>query len=529
MRKRYLLKVLPLLLLAIVLTAISLPIATGAPASQECTPSGEVRRGGELRFGRWEEPLTFDPQVPGDNGSIYLIVQVFSTLIRPDDTGTGLEPDLAESWDISDDGLTYTFHLREAMFSNGEPVTADDVVFSLERAREDGRGYAFLFEPVNTITAVDERTVEITLSRPFSPLLSTLSVFAASIVPRAIVEADPDNFGSAPVGSGPFMVEEYTRGDRVVLVPNPHYWELGADCEPLPYLDRITVQYIPDSNSRVLGFRNGDFDVIAIVPYNEAANFQTLEGVTVEVAPLYRLDYVYLNHQAAPLDSREFRLALNYAADRQAILDLVFFGFGELPNSYMPKMNFHSPDVPVIPYDPDMARELLAQSGYAGEPLSILIPAGDAPSRQIATILQQSWAAVGINAQLQEMDGGAIFGEVAEGNYQALVSYITSDINDDDELATLQADGSAQSGFNSFFSWYNNPEVSELLAQARESADPTARAEAYAQVQEIVYYQDAYSVPLNFSPYVNAYYNNVQGWKNIATGWWWLREVWLSE
>jgi peptide/nickel transport system substrate-binding protein len=268
--------------------------------------------------------------------------------------------------------------------------------------------------------------------------------------------------------------------------------------------------------------------VIAIVPYNEATSLQQTEGVTVEVAPLYRLDYVYLNHQAPPLDKREFRLALNYAADRQAILDLVFFGFGELPNSYMPKMNFHSPDVPLIPHDPDRARELLAEAGYNGEPLSILIPAGDAPSEQIATILQQSWTEVGINAQLQEMDGSSIFGEVAQGNYQALVSYITSDINDDDELATLQADGSAQSGFNSFFSWYNNPEVNDLLAQARQASDPTERAAFYAQVQDIVY-NDGYSIPLNFSPYVNAYYNYVVGWKNVATGWWWLSRVWLDQ
>lgn len=497
--------------------------------AQDCTPSGDVKRGGELVFGRWEEPLTFDPQIPGDNGSIYLIVQVFDTLVRPDATGTGLEPGLAESWDISEDNLTYTFHLRDAKFSTGDPVTADDVVFSLERAREAGRGYAFLFEPFDKIEAVDAQTVKITLKRPFSPMLSTISVFAASIVPKAVVTADPDNFGSKPVGSGAFMVQEYTRGDKVVLIPNPYYWELGADCKPFPYLDKITVRYVPDSNSRVLGFRNGDYDVMAIVPYSEAATFQKMEGVTVEVAPLYRLDYVYLNHKAAPLDKKEFRLALNYAADRQAVLDLVFFGFGELPNGFMPKMNFHSPDVPLIPYDEAKAKELLQQSGYKGEQLSILISAGDAPSKQIATILQQNWAAVGINAQLQEMDGGAIFGEVAKGNYQALVSYITSDINDDDELATLQADGSAQSGFNSFFSFYNNPEVNDLLAQARGTSDTAKRAELYAKVQQIVYHDDGYSVPLNFSPYINVYQNYVMNWKNVATGWWWLRNVWLNK
>jgi peptide/nickel transport system substrate-binding protein len=513
-------------LIIILLLVLNLPVYFTASARQDCTPTGEVKRGGELRFGRWEEPLTFDPPVPGDNGSIYLIQQVFETLVRGDARGTGLEPGLAKSWDISDDSLTYTFHLRDAKFSTGDPVTAADVVYSLERARQPDKGLAFLFEPLDTITAIDEKTVEIKLKHPYAPMLSLMSVFTTAVAPEKVVKADPDNFGNKPIGSGPFMVQEYTRGDKVVLVPNPYYWELGADCKPLPYLDKITVQYVPDSNSRMLGFRNGDFDVIAIVPYNEASGLQKMDGITVEVAPLYRLDYVYLNHKAPPLDKKEFRLALNYAADRQAIFNLVFFGFGELPNSYMPKMNFYNPSVAMIPYDPDKAKELLKQAGYNNEPLSILIPAGDAPSKQIATILQQNWAAVGINAQLQEMDGSALFGQLAAGNYQTCVSYITSDINDDDELASIEADGTG--GTYAFFTWYNNPEVTDMLKQARETSDTAKRAELYGKIQDIVYH-DGYNVPLNFSPYVNAYYNYVVGWKNVATGWWWLRNVWLNK
>lgn len=227
------------------------------------------------------------------------------------------------------------------------------------------------------------------------------------------------------------------------------------------------------------------------------------------------------------MSDENFRLALNYAVDRQVILDAVFFGYGELPNGFMPKMNFYSADVPLIPYDAAKAQELLGQSGYAGETLSILIAAGDAPSKQIATILQQFWMQIGINVELQEMDGSSIFGEVGEGNYQALVSYITSDINDDDELATLEADFQS-SGFNSFFSWYQSEEVTNLLSQARQSTDPAERAQLYAQVQEIVY-MDGYSIPLNFTPAINAYYNYVKGWKNLSTGWWWLKSVWLDQ
>jgi peptide/nickel transport system substrate-binding protein len=219
---------------------------------------------------------------------------------------------------------------------------------------------------------------------------------------------------------------------------------------------------------------------------------------------------------------------LNYAADREAILEIVFFGYGELPNGYWPKMNFHSEDVPLIPYDPEQAMALLEESGYAGETVSLLLPAGDAPSEQIATILQQNWTDVGINVELQQMDGGTMFDQAVQGDYQAMVSYITSDLNDDDELATLQGDYQAPGDFNSFFSWYVSDEVSELLAQARSTADPAERAEFYAQAQELAYY-DGYSVPLNYTPAVNAYGDYVNGWTNLATGWWWLKNVWLEQ
>jgi ABC-type transport system substrate-binding protein len=207
---------------------------------------------------------------------------------------------------------------------------------------------------------------------------------------QEVYEADPEGLPTTRWAAA-WMVEEYIRGDRLVLVANPDYWELGA-------------------------------------------------GTTLHVAPIYRLDYVYLNHKAKPLDSKEFRLALNYATDREAIFNLVYFGYGDIPNGYWPKMNFHSADVPLIPYDIEKAKELVAQSGYDGSPITLLVTAGNASDKQVATILQQSWGEAGINVELQELDSGTFFDEIVNFDYQAAVSYITSDINDDDELATLEGD-----------------------------------------------------------------------------------------
>ncbi|NJS39589.1 MAG: ABC transporter substrate-binding protein [Rhodobacteraceae bacterium] len=222
---------------------------------------------------------------------------------------------------------------------------------------------------------------------------------------------------------------------------------------------------------------------------------------------------------------KDFRLALNYAADREAILQAVYFGIGSVPNSYMPKVNFHSDAVPAIPFDIAKAKELVAASGYDGTPVDLMIDSGNATSRQIATILQQGWGEAGINVNIVEFDAGTAWGMVTKLEHTMYVSYITSDINDTDEIATLQADGS--SGTNGFFSGYNNPDMKVLLDEARASSDPALRAANYAKVQETLVY-DGYSVPLNFSPLIPGHQADVMGFKQLSTGFWWLQDVWLD-
>ncbi|MEM7021807.1 MAG: ABC transporter substrate-binding protein [Pseudomonadota bacterium] len=505
--------------LAAAMTALTLIL--GGVAAQAQDPV----RGGTLVLARSQEPLTLDPNIPADNGSIYAIEQIFDALIEPDREGSGLRPGLAESWEISEDGKVYTLNLREAYFHNGDPVTTEDVVFSLENAKAN-EGYGFVFAPVETIEAVGDNQIRLTLSEPYAPLLSVLSLFTASIVPKAAYEADPEGFGSMPIGSGPFKVVEYARGERLVLERSDQYWEEGADGDALPYLDRIEMPYVPEGNSRVLGLQSGDFDIIEFVPYSQAATVESDPSLNLEVAPVYRLDYVYLNHAQAPLDNKNIRLALNHATDHDAILNVVFFGYGEVPNGFMPKMNYHSADVPVIPYDIAKAKELVAEAGYDGTPIVLLIAAGDSNGQQIGNILQQGWQQAGLNVSIEQVDGGTAWGMVSDGDYQAHVSYITSDINDDDELATLQAD--FNSGTEAFFSRYKNDNMGEMLAAARRSNDPEERAKLYGEIQNTVY-MDGYSVPLNFSPTLTGSSDKVNDLTTSRTGWWWLKDAWLTE
>ena len=161
--------------------------------------AAEPKRGGILTFARPDEPLTLDPFIPADNGSIWAIEQICDTLVEADATGEGVVPGLAESWEVSEDELVYTFKLRDAKFSNGEPVTVEDVVFSYQKAARPDGTYGFLFGPVASIEAVDDKHVRFTLKQPYSPLISSIPIFAASVVHKATYEADPDKFGISPV------------------------------------------------------------------------------------------------------------------------------------------------------------------------------------------------------------------------------------------------------------------------------------------------------------------------------------------
>jgi peptide/nickel transport system substrate-binding protein len=192
----------------------------------------------------------------------------------------------------------------------------------------------------------------------------------------------------------------------------------------------------------------------------------------------------------------------------------------------MPKINYHCETVEQLDFDLEKAKALVEEAGYDGTPIELQIDTGNAPFRQIATILQQGWTAAGLNVELAEYDVGTAWGHTETGDYQAYVSYITSDLNDQDELASLQADQTGSS--ESFFSRYKNDKVVDLLAQARASSDPATRQDLYCQIQETVYH-DGYSIPINFVPAVNAYQDHVQNWRNLTTGWWWLRDVWLDQ
>jgi peptide/nickel transport system substrate-binding protein len=489
------------------------------------TSQGAVKKGGRFSMARNEEPLSLDPIVPSDNGSIWVIYQMFDQLTTVNEDSSGVAPSIAESWEISPDGTVYTFAIRQGVnFHDGSPMTMDDVVFSLERVFDpEGSGYSFLFGVVEGVEAVDATHVQITLKEPFTPLLDNLNVFPASIVPKAAVEADAEGFAQNPIGTGPFKLQEFAKGRHVHLVKHDGYWKPDR-----PHLDEVFIPYVTDDNTRILRVQGGEVDAAVTIPYAQIDQLDAQDDIDVQIEELFRFDGMWLNHAEAPLDDVKVRQALNYATDKEAMLESIFFDKVEIANNMMPKMKYWRDDVPAYEYDPERAKSLMAESKAAdGFTLPIVTPTGDVIVQQIAQILKESYAEIGVNVQITNLDIGTAYTNFSSFNYTAGANwYITSDVPAPDELAAIQFDFSAASGTKSFFTNYDNPRATELVNEAGRS-DDAAREQLFGELQQLVM-DDAVLVALFFTPARTALRSHVQDFKTVKTAWWRLEDVWLD-
>ena len=240
---------------ATVLLSAVLAIALGLAGAQTAAAA-------TLRLGVTADALSTDPIASSDNPSIWTQLLLFDQLVRPSRDGTRLEPGIAESWKVSADGKEYEFKLRaNAKYSNGDPVTAQDVEFSLRRAAGEKSQWGRFFRPITEYRVVDARTIVMRLDTPFTPMLNNLAMFSASILPAKLVESQGAAFFDKPVGSGPFILTQWARGQKQTMVKNPHYWESGK-----PRLDGVTIEILPEDNSRVLKLKAGELDAIIGIP-----------------------------------------------------------------------------------------------------------------------------------------------------------------------------------------------------------------------------------------------------------------------
>ncbi len=437
---------------------------------------------------------TLDPEANSVNESIWMDQNLYSRLLQPNATGTGLVPDLASSWTIAKNGLTYTFHLRAAKFSNGTPVTASDVAYSITRARNFAGGWGFLLTAVKTITAASPSTVVITLSQPHAPLLSDLAMYAYSVLPQKLVQAQGSSFFQHPVGSGPFKVTSYSPDSEIDLVANPYFYGTKPRIAAVKYL------IVPNDNTRVLMLENKKADIIENPPGNLIQQIDKTPGLSVQLFPSTRVDFIQLDQHFAPFKNLYVRQALNYAIDRNAIVKLAYQGNAVPAASFLPyKMQYFDSSLTPYPYDPAKAKQLLAKGGYPhGFSTFLITVSGDVAGQAEAVVLKSELAAVGINVAIQSYELVTAYHKEDGGHSQMGERYWTNDIVNPDEVATFGAD--CTGGDNAFKSFWCSAQATSLVAKARAELNPALRQQMYTQLQEIVYQQSPF-LAIDYSPY----------------------------
>jgi peptide/nickel transport system substrate-binding protein len=498
-------------------------------------PGGTPQRGGTLRV-----DMPSDPVSPSslyylahpDNGTGQIALQIFDQLVEYLPGSLDPQPGLAEHWTISGDGLTYTFTLRQAQFSNGTPVTSADVKYVLNAARGgvdlDGTGaksfFADQYGVISGIDTPDDKTVVLHLKKPSPALMYFLAYVAVSIVPAKVVQQEGIKaFNSHPIGSGPFLFESYTRDQEVTLTRNPNYWRKGQ-----PYLDKVRFAVTPDDNTRVLNIQSGSVDVADRIAFSQVATIDKGSTAKVLVVPGGDMNVLWINNSKKPFNEVAVRQALNYATPVDSIVKVVFSGLAPRMNTITPKMKYWPKDLKPYPYDPQKAKDLLAKSSVPnGFSATLNIPGSDQAAKQEAQIIQQAWKQIGVQIAIKPLDDAAHSDDWAGGKYQLTLfppGPFTTDIPVEDEFAALLFDSPA---LNNFYTWYKNPAVTSLVQQALTTTDEAKRAALFQQMH-VKSMEDPPVVPLTYTPGRAAVSTKVHAFNYLTGGLFRLETVWMG-
>lgn len=434
------------------------------------------------------DPNTFDPQGAIDPGAPVLLAYVYDTLLFQTDDGR-IEPYIAESWDIAEGGQSVTFHLRDdVVFSNGQPLNADAVIYTLERLKRVGQR-SFIYSEIMNITHFDkpdDYTVTFNLAQPSSTLLSALTYTYAAILEPGAVEGAGEAYGHEPVGSGPFMIADWTPQNNMRLVRNPNYnGHRPLDIADQPTnIDEMNIRFTRDQSARISALLTGEIDMAYITSAPQLARIADNPDFTIMDNPTRGLIIAGFNTGRAPFDNVLMRQAVAQAIRKQEILDIAAEGLGVVVHSPIaPSIFGHNPalETEALTYDQDAAVQLMEEAGYgSGAEISILT--SNFPSYQtMATILQAQLLEIGIRSTIEIQDFAAVREIALSGEYDIVLTRY--DWNDPDLLRIYL--GTESLGRGNRYA-YSNPQLDALLTQGRQEFDPEVRFEIYTEAQRIV-------------------------------------------
>jgi peptide/nickel transport system substrate-binding protein len=501
---------------AIALLAAIAGIFWGTPTLAE-TP----KRGGTLNVGFPSDTKTLDPLFSVQFTERQVLYLVYNTLTKLG-TDFSINPELATSWDVENDGKRIVFHLRKGVkFQDGSDFNADVVKWNLEQRLDESVGspQRKQLEPViDSLEVIDKYTIAINLKRQFPALLGMLGQRAGFMVSPTAAKKYGKDLGSHPVGTGPFVFKEWVRGSHITLERNPNYWEKG-----LPYLDKVVFQDISGSVVGLQRLITGELDYVGQLAPNDIRpieNSDKLDLYPITVGRWYSLQWHW---NEPPFNNSDLRKAIAYAIDRKRIVDITMDGKANVANGPTPSaLWWFDPNIKGYAYNPDKAKELLAKAGYKPGTELVLWTPQISVLQQIDQLVQEQLGAVGVTVKLSPVAQKEWYSRVVKRATNWTPMRWTQRPDPDGLLYILfHSKGYANT------TGYNNPEVDALLDQARGSSNMEARKKIYFKVQQILA-DDLPYVPLFFSVEYAAMGKNIKNFAWIPDQIPRFREIWKS-
>ena len=444
-----------------------------------------VQTGGTLNVGVAMDVVSFDPPYTQDNGSLWADMNIYDQLVELTPTAKKLVPALATSWKVSNGGKDDTFNLRKnARFSNGDPVTAQDVAFSLARAASPKAFANVGLSIIKSTKVINAHKIEVVTGSVSAAFLNELALWPASILDEKVFKKDGEaTFKDHPVGSGPFSVASFKPGNEIVLKKNPYYWGKDSCGNHYPYLNEVVLKYIPNDNTRVTALQGGQLDAMFNVPYNEVSSLNGGD-ITAAVTPQFGAIQFALSQKVPGFRNTKVIQAINYAIDRQAIVKAVYFGHAHAADSPIdPGVDFYTGKYGYT-FNLPKAKALMKASGVKSVSATMTLPSGDATAAAIGQIVQSELKPIGVNIAIHTLDPTTLNSEQEQQKLQITYGAGTSD-NLDPSANMLFCCVSNGGAYSSYTGWVDKA-ADKLFNQTQVALNPAKRGALYANWQKII-------------------------------------------
>lgn len=475
---------------ALLLGAAALVFLGGCGKSENSTDKPST-----LIFARGSDAQKLDPADVDDGESVNTLTQICEGLVRFKNGTLEIEPCLAERYEISPDGLTYTFHLRKGVtFHDGTPLNAETAIWSFQRQMDPNHPghlpeasfqyWNYLYQDVAEVRAVDAMTVEFRLSQPNASLLASLAVFPAFLVsPQALADHGRD-FARFPVGTGPYKFVSWSPNEAILMEANPDYWDKAA----MPQFERLVLKVVPENSVRLLELKSGRIHGLDGVHPAELAALESDPRFTVYHDTGLNVGYLTFNLHHKRYQDPEVRLAFAMAIDRDKLAEIALEGSGRPADYPLPPGFLGYPKNPdVIPHDPDRAREILSRhADDFNEPVRIQVMTAARPYLpdpvRAASFIRSELEKVGLNIEIVARDFKTHLNDLRNFDFDtAIIGWVGDNGDSDNFLSTFFGSWATQPGLASNYADYRNPEMDRLLLQARVETDRRKRADLYGQ------------------------------------------------